>query len=109
MCKHTPFYQLCISTLRSKPQSSRANVKGLSLILVHVTIAKATVALNNINKLKGPSLQFRVPLRKCSKLYNMVLNYHVPKTLHALTIGDHKADEDGMFKSLTGAEECKKI
>ncbi|KAJ6420928.1 hypothetical protein OIU84_028333 [Salix udensis] len=35
-CKNTPYYNLCVSSLRSVPRSSRADVQGLALVMVDI-------------------------------------------------------------------------
>ncbi|KAL6990116.1 hypothetical protein U1Q18_015864 [Sarracenia purpurea var. burkii] len=110
-CSRTPFSQLCVSTLRSHPRSSRANLKGLSLILVRAAQSEAAVALRTINRLRAASdPRFRIPLSKCGGVYRKILRDHIPKALHALSSrGDPKAAADGVSRSAAGAQECQRI
>ncbi|XP_057476843.1 cell wall / vacuolar inhibitor of fructosidase 1-like [Actinidia eriantha] len=110
-CRRTPFSQLCVSTLRSHPQKSMKTVKDLSLVLINIARAKATLALETINKLKasGSNPHLQIPLAKCSEIYKKVLSVHVPKALSALTRGDHKDAEDWVARSAAEAQECKTI
>ncbi|KAK3188131.1 hypothetical protein Dsin_027692 [Dipteronia sinensis] len=51
-CKKTHFYDLCVTTLRSDPQSSKADVQGLARIALEKLQAKANNnTLYHIHKL----------------------------------------------------------
>ncbi|PPR88702.1 hypothetical protein GOBAR_AA31980 [Gossypium barbadense] len=50
-CKKTPFYDLCVLTLKSDPRSSTADVPGLARIVADSVNAKAIATLNQISAL----------------------------------------------------------
>ncbi|TYG99622.1 hypothetical protein ES288_A10G209500v1 [Gossypium darwinii] len=60
-CKKTPFYDLCVLTLKSDPRSSTADVPGLARIVADSVNAKAIATLNQISALlksvKDPTLE----------------------------------------------------
>ncbi|GMH25117.1 hypothetical protein Nepgr_026960 [Nepenthes gracilis] len=41
-CKATKFHDLCVSSLRSDPSSSQADMKGLTIIMLNIGIANAS-------------------------------------------------------------------
>lgn len=51
VCKQTPNFDLCVSSLRSDPKSSSADVHELTLIMANIMEAKATKTLNHFKDL----------------------------------------------------------
>ncbi|XP_057485536.1 cell wall / vacuolar inhibitor of fructosidase 1-like [Actinidia eriantha] len=109
-CKKTPYYQLCVSTLQSDPQSSKAlSTQDLSLIAIEAAKAIATKILKEINKIMDLEPQLKDPLSKCKGIYESILSDHIPNAMEALDKGDHKSAEAIMSKAASGAEENQKI
>ncbi|KAI5650946.1 hypothetical protein M9H77_36951 [Catharanthus roseus] len=106
-CKNTPNYQLCISTLRSDPRSSTADVSGLGLIVVDAVKGKATSTLNTIKNLKKSKPQYKHQLDECSRFYDAILNADVPEAIEALTKGDPKFAENGMADTALEVQLCQ--
>lgn len=106
-CKNTPNYELCLSTLRSDPRSSSADVAGLGLIVVDAVKAKATSIVDTINKLKKSKPEYKHQLEDCSSRYNAILKADVPEAVEALTKGDPKFAEDGMADAAVEAQACE--
>ncbi|CAK9187620.1 unnamed protein product [Ilex paraguariensis] len=106
-CKHTPYYQLCVSTLRSNPKSSTADVTGLGLIIVGVVKSKSTQALSSINMFLRSKPELKIPLKNCAESYKVVLTADLPEAVEALTKGDPKFAEDGMNDAAREAQSCE--
>lgn len=94
-CKKTPNYALCVSTLRSNPHSSTADVAGLGLILVGAVKAKSTAGLKSITELSNSNPGLKRRLSQCLEDYKMILSAFVPEAEQAIG-GDPKFAEDGM-------------
>lgn len=110
-CKQTPNYDLCISSLRSDPKSSTADVRGLALIMVNVIKAKATETLNHINDLLkgGPGGgKDKQALSSCADGYSAILKADVPEATQALTLGNVKFAENGVSDAAVEANACER-
>ncbi|KAL1807440.1 hypothetical protein DCAR_0726798 [Daucus carota subsp. sativus] len=92
ICKKTPNYALCLSTLKSNPNSSRADVAGLGYIVVETVKAKSTAGLQTIVKLSRSSPVLKRKLSECWQKYDAILNDFVPEAEQ----GPPKFAVDGM-------------
>ncbi|KAJ9181777.1 hypothetical protein P3X46_005835 [Hevea brasiliensis] len=106
-CKQTPFYNLCVSSLNSDPSSSKADVRGLALIMVNKVKAKATISLHLINQLSQKSLGLKNPLSYCADNYDAILSADIPEALEALQKGDPKFAQDGVKDAANEANLCE--
>ncbi|MQM17971.1 hypothetical protein Taro_050954 [Colocasia esculenta] len=52
-CRHTDYFDICMSTLQSNPDSRNADVKGLALISLEVCIAHAEGTISYMRQLRG--------------------------------------------------------
>ncbi|XP_072973628.1 pectinesterase inhibitor 28-like [Typha angustifolia] len=70
-CNATTYYDFCLASLASKPESSKADVRGLSAIAVGIAVANATSTSSFTSSLANatadPSL--RAVLRTCAAKY----------------------------------------
>ncbi|XP_015867819.2 cell wall / vacuolar inhibitor of fructosidase 1 [Ziziphus jujuba] len=109
-CKQTPNYDLCVSSLKSDPKSSTADVPGLALILVNKIKSQATKTLNHINSLlkRSPGAGKRRALDSCYSKYDAILKGDVPEAIEALTKGDYKFAEDGANDAANEANSCER-
>ncbi|KAK9179149.1 hypothetical protein WN943_028347 [Citrus x changshan-huyou] len=90
-CKQTPYYGLCVTSLKSDPRSKTAgDVQAIALIMVDIIKAKAGGALQHIEKLKQKYPALRVPLSACKDRFNAIIIGDVPQAVEALTKGDPK-------------------
>lgn len=94
-CKKTPNYSLCVSTLRSNPRSSTADVAGLGFILVGAVKAKSTAGLKSISELSRSNPGLKRRLSQCLEDYKIILSAFVPEAEQAIG-GNPKFAEDGM-------------
>lgn len=109
-CRKTPSFGLCVSSLKSDPKSSKADVPGLGLIMVNIVKAKATTTLNRIRALqKGRwgAAQKRA-LVSCGGNYDAILKGDVPEAIEALTKGDYKFAEQGANDAANEATTCER-
>lgn len=110
ICKKTPNFDLCVSSLKSDPKSSTADVPGLSLIMVDIIKAKATKTLNRIHELlkRGPGgFREKQALSSCANSYNVIIEADVPEAIEALTRGGYKFAEDGIADAAVEADICE--
>lgn len=106
-CKQTPFYDVCISSLKSNPRSSRTDVTGLALIMVDVLKTKATETLNHINGLRHGSPKLNRPLRSCADGYKAIIEGDVPEAIEALQKGNPKFAEQAANDAADVASSCE--
>ncbi|XP_015867826.2 cell wall / vacuolar inhibitor of fructosidase 1 [Ziziphus jujuba] len=108
-CRQTPNYDLCVSSLKSDPKSSTADVPGLALILVNLIKSKATETLNQIDSLlkRGPGAGEKQALDSCHSKYHAILEGDVPQAIEALTKGNYKFAEDGANDAANEANSCE--
>lgn len=110
VCKNTPNFDLCVSSLKSDPKSSTADVPGLAIIMVHIIKEKAAKALNRIRELlkKGPGgSKEKQALSSCANRYNAIIEADVPEAIEALTRADYKFAEDGIADAAVEADACE--
>lgn len=107
ICRQTPFYDLCISSLKSKPQSSGADVTELALIMVDVLKTKATETLNHINGLLHGNPKLKRPLRSCADNYRAVIEGDVLVAVEALQKGNPKFAEQSANDAANEAGSCE--
>lgn len=108
-CKKTPNFVLCVSSLKSDPRSSKADVPGLGLIMVNVIKAKATKTLNHIRVLlkRGSGTVGKRALISCAANYDAILKADVVEAIEALTKGDYKFAEEGANDAGNEANTCE--
>ncbi|PRQ39504.1 putative pectinesterase inhibitor domain, Cell wall/vacuolar inhibitor of fructosidase [Rosa chinensis] len=82
-CKQTPNYNLCVSSLKSNPRSSAADVKGLAIIMVEVVKSKAN---DTLNKIWAELLRHEDPvIRNCYDHYGYMVGAFIPDIYGDLT------------------------
>ncbi|KAI4344760.1 hypothetical protein L6164_011951 [Bauhinia variegata] len=89
ICKKTPFYDLCSSTLHSNPLSPKTDIKGLALIMVNNILANATDTLSYIEGLikQAPDRKMEQVLAFCAESYIPVVKYILPQAADAISQG----------------------
>lgn len=89
ICRKTPFYDLCISTLHSTPLAPTTDPKGIALAMVNNILANATDTLNYIEGLiKQTSDQnLEQALAFCAESYIPVVKYTLPQAADAISQG----------------------
>ncbi|KAB1225605.1 Cell wall / vacuolar inhibitor of fructosidase 1 [Morella rubra] len=110
ICKQTPLYDLCLSSLQSNPQSSKTDVKGLARIMADTLLANAADALNYIEGLikQSPEPEVERSLAYCAELYIPVVKYTLPQAIDALTNGQYKFANFGISDAAKEADACEK-
>ncbi|KAL1364717.1 hypothetical protein HN51_012860 [Arachis hypogaea] len=72
-CRHTKYYDLCFSSLKSDPTSSNADPRGLAMIMVGVAMANATSTSSYLSsQLHNPATNdttFKRVLKECLDKY----------------------------------------
>ncbi|KAK3188143.1 hypothetical protein Dsin_027704 [Dipteronia sinensis] len=111
-CKKTHFYDLCVTTLRSDPQSSKADVQGLARIALAKLLAKANDTLNHIDNLFSRrsfrDVHLFDVLYACSIEYNDMVYYDLPVAIHGLAKGNATIAETSADLIATDAHTCGK-
>ncbi|MED6158191.1 hypothetical protein PIB30_030474 [Stylosanthes scabra] len=90
VCKRTPFYELCSSTLHNNPLlSPKSDIKQVALIMVNNILSNATDTLNYIEALlkhtKDPNLEQALAL--CAESYIPVVRFTLPQAAAAISQG----------------------
>ncbi|XVF66084.1 hypothetical protein PTKIN_Ptkin10aG0005800 [Pterospermum kingtungense] len=110
ICRKTPFYDLCISTLRSNSNTTNSDVKGLASVMADILLANATDTLNyiqaQINQTSDP--QMERALAYCAELYIPVVKYNLPQAIDALSKGQFEFASDGLSDAAKQADACEK-
>ncbi|KAF9673637.1 hypothetical protein SADUNF_Sadunf10G0044800 [Salix dunnii] len=106
-CKNTPYYNLCVTSLTSVPESSTADVQGLALIMVDIVRDKASTTLEFINQEIKRSPESGRPLRFCASSYDAILTADIPEAIEALQKGDPKFAENGTNDAAIEATSCE--
>ncbi|KDO71995.1 hypothetical protein CISIN_1g037982mg [Citrus sinensis] len=108
-CKQTPYYGLCVTSLKSDPRSKTAgDVQAIALIMVDIIKAKAGGSLQHIEKLKQKYPALRVPLSACKDRFNAIIIGDVPQAVEALTKGDPKFAVDAANDAALEADSCER-
>ncbi|KAF5727081.1 cell wall / vacuolar inhibitor of fructosidase 1-like [Tripterygium wilfordii] len=109
-CRQTPYYDLCVSTLRSNPRSHNANIEELAQIMVDELDSTATNTLRHIRQLlqSGMDQSTQEALRSCAERYRVIVRGDVPEAIEAISKGDYKYAEQGTFDAATEARSCER-
>ncbi|KAF4354318.1 hypothetical protein G4B88_007447, partial [Cannabis sativa] len=109
-CKKTPHYDLCVSTLKSNPESSDSDLRGLAHIMVDTVLSKASDTLNFIRALlkQAPDENLEKSLAYCAELYIPVVKYSLPQVIDALTGGHFGFANYGISDAAKQAQACEK-
>ncbi|GMP77487.1 hypothetical protein CsSME_00033753 [Camellia sinensis var. sinensis] len=107
VCKKTPNYKLCKSTLKSGDRISQTAIKGLCVIATNASMTKSKRFLSNMNILYKKYPEFQSFLIKCKKRIMTIGWELIPNALQALENNDtSKAAQETMSKAVIGADEC---
>ncbi|MBA0749719.1 hypothetical protein Gogos_003617 [Gossypium gossypioides] len=108
-CKKTPFYDLCVLTLKSDPRSSTADVSGLARIVADSVNAKAIATLNQISALlksvKDPTLE--KALEGCIVSYNTIIQADIPVAIDAIEKNNPKFAVQSATDAGNEAQACE--
>lgn len=110
-CRQTPFYDLCIYSLKSNPESRDADVNKLAKIIVDSLKTKATDTLDLIDELLMDGLALDPAMMKaltsCAERYNVIIRGDVPEITEALNTGNYKFAEKGTNDAAVEANSCE--
>ncbi|KAK2644156.1 hypothetical protein Ddye_019351 [Dipteronia dyeriana] len=107
-CKKTPSFNLCESTLRADPQSSKADVQGLALVAVKKLVVEGTKTENEIKQLIGKTKDQPLldALKICADKYNIIVHYDFPVAVEAITKGNPKFAEGAAVDAARSSDKC---
>ncbi|XP_065847915.1 cell wall / vacuolar inhibitor of fructosidase 1-like [Euphorbia lathyris] len=110
-CKRTPYYELCVWSLLSNPQSFNTDINGLAKIMVYSIEAKASRGIHRINNIleHGQSIKAkdRQRLKDCGNRYRAIIKGDVPESIEAIRTGNYKFAEEGSFDAANEAMSCE--
>ncbi|KAJ4836094.1 hypothetical protein Tsubulata_029660, partial [Turnera subulata] len=106
-CKLTPNTALCVSSLKADPQSSKADLKGLAVIMIEVVKAKARGTSQVIKQQLTINPKLKRPLTNCASGYDAILTADIPSSIQAVQLGDPKFGVDGMTDAANEARYCE--
>ncbi|KAJ8759501.1 hypothetical protein K2173_007114 [Erythroxylum novogranatense] len=109
-CKQTPYYDVCVKTLLSNPQSYDTDEEGLARIMVSNVEARATQTLNHVNKwLEQPGLEsnIRQALISCAHRYNAIVGEDIPQAIKGLNTERYMLAEQASYDVATEAMSCE--
>ncbi|GMI80220.1 cell wall / vacuolar inhibitor of fructosidase 1, CELL WALL / VACUOLAR INHIBITOR OF FRUCTOSIDASE 1 [Hibiscus trionum] len=108
-CKQTPFFDLCVSTLESDPQSSTAAVSGLALIAAKSVNAKASATLYQISTLLGSATDpnLKKALSGCVDSYNTIIKTDIPVAVEAIEKNNPKFAVGSATDAGNEAQRCE--
>ncbi|KAK4800689.1 hypothetical protein SAY86_021176 [Trapa natans] len=89
-CHLTPFYDICLSALRSSPTSATSDLHGLAQIIAGSVLQNANQTLSQIQQLLDRSTadpKTEQSLAYCAELYIPVVKYTLPQAIDALRRG----------------------
>lgn len=89
ICKKTPFYDLCVATLRSNPLAPKPDLQGVALVMVNNLLANASDTLNYIEGLikQTSDQQLEQALAFCAESYIPIVKYTLPQAADAVSQG----------------------
>ncbi|KAK4766936.1 hypothetical protein SAY87_023780 [Trapa incisa] len=111
-CKRTPYEDLCISSLTSNPNRSRAaGVKELAGMVLDSVLLNATDTLAFTRLLIDRTIDPEVerPLDYCAELYIPVVKFTVPQGRDAFYRGQYKFAEYCLTDAARQADACEKM
>ncbi|KAE8666531.1 hypothetical protein F3Y22_tig00112498pilonHSYRG00309 [Hibiscus syriacus] len=110
-CRQTPFYDLCMWSLKPSPESRDANVNKLAQIVVESLKTQATETLDLIDELLQDGLSLNPVMKKaltsCAERYNVIIRGDVPEINEALKTGNYKSAEKGANDAAIEANSCE--
>ncbi|GMJ05427.1 hypothetical protein like AT3G17130 [Hibiscus trionum] len=110
ICKKTPFYDLCISTLKSNSNTQNSDTQGLAGVMANILLSNATDTLSyiraQINEASDPRMERA--LAYCAELYIPVVKYNLPQAIDALSKGQFEFASDGISDAAKQADACEK-
>ena len=119
-CKKTLYFQVCVSSLRSNPQSQTSDLRGLAVISLNLSIANGVNTLSYISHLKSEaayngSQSMLGYLSDCIDVYSDAIqnlqdsvqalndkSYDTLQSLVSAAMTDSETCEDG-FKEMKGS------
>ncbi|GKV37896.1 hypothetical protein SLEP1_g45865 [Rubroshorea leprosula] len=110
ICKKTPFYDLCLASLKSNPTTIPMDIKGLATTMADIVLSNATDTLDFIqSEIKQASdPQMERALAYCAELYIPVVKYNLPQAIEALSKGQYAFAADGISDAAKEADACEK-
>ncbi|GER38313.1 invertase inhibitor [Striga asiatica] len=107
ICKRTPNYRLCLTTIRADHTSAGSDVAGLGLILIRAVKSETNKALSAAARLVKTHPHLKAPLGKCADVYRAVIEADVPVAEQSIR-GNPKFAENGMADVAVEADACER-
>ncbi|KAF4366433.1 hypothetical protein F8388_003671 [Cannabis sativa] len=110
-CKKTLYFQLCVSSLRSDPQSQTSDLRGLAVIALNLSIENGVKALSYINNLmseaayKGSQLA-STDLSDCVDVYSDAIQ-NLQDSVQALNDMSFDTVQSFVSAAMTDSETCE--
>ncbi|KAE9599215.1 hypothetical protein Lal_00044077 [Lupinus albus] len=101
ICRKTPHYNLCVSTLKSHLVSqhgpSRVNIEGFARTTLQAIAVNASAALKHVHKVfeQTNDKQMRIALDSCIASYNNIVKVLLPEAISCINNGDNKGVKSG--------------
>ncbi|KAK8664445.1 hypothetical protein V6N13_084235 [Hibiscus sabdariffa] len=107
-CKSTPFYNLCVSTLESDPDSSRTDIPGLAIIGANRLNAKVYDSFKEIASLleEAKDESLKKALVECDDHYKTIITYNVLSVIKTVRTSRAYVGRDAMNDAAKEALAC---
>ncbi|XP_022741980.1 cell wall / vacuolar inhibitor of fructosidase 1-like [Durio zibethinus] len=108
-CKHTGFFNLCVSSLRSDPRSSNADLEGLARISVEILQDKAKDTLTyvgNLFKHVSDPVLYR-SYGSCIEYYRASVERQLPEAIDALASKNYVTSKNDAAAAATNVDSCE--
>ncbi|XP_071705381.1 cell wall / vacuolar inhibitor of fructosidase 1-like [Rutidosis leptorrhynchoides] len=106
-CKHTEYYDLCMSILLANPKSRTADLSELALIGVDEVKNKGITIIQKIEDFRKSQPELKMDLDYCYDAYNTTVKVDVPLAVQALSLGRVMFAEDGIADAAVEADACE--
>ncbi|XP_044500797.1 cell wall / vacuolar inhibitor of fructosidase 1-like [Mangifera indica] len=108
-CKATPYYDLCVKTLKSNPNSSGADVKGLASIAATGTLKEAMGTLKKIYQVfrEAKDPVWKKSVQTCLEAYSIITKIDLNQVSLGITEGNYQRAIDCASDLPKQTEKCQ--
>ncbi|CAK9180191.1 unnamed protein product [Ilex paraguariensis] len=108
-CSRTTNHDLCVASLRSDPQSSKVDIKGLARIMFRVTLVKARTILQQIHHLNDQTTDpiLKTYFLNCIDQYESAVFTDIPGAFKSLDSNDYEQGSTYGVYVGSDTEECE--
>ncbi|XP_004508124.1 cell wall / vacuolar inhibitor of fructosidase 1-like [Cicer arietinum] len=110
VCKKTPYYDLCISTLQSNPQAKNTDTKGIAFIMVNDIVSNVSGTVNFIEGLMKNTKDkvLEQNLQYCDERYIPLVKTILPHAADAVNKNRFQFANYTMIFALSEIDDCNK-